>query len=451
MTDRIPYHELKHDGQVIVQLCGNVTNRKTPEPDNPPHLPEGLLHLLRGCWEFGPDLRPAVKTCVDWLRPRTNVQRASELKSATWIDKAVMERICLLEDAVGNWVELGLTDWKVARTLSQVSFLTQKELLDALSLTQRTLRDPSMGQASNILKRYFQLREQVLKQELNNRSKKPSMPERRQTPSSGDPAAQLLQIFSTIRNPVTLTRNQVGEKLKEIPTYLKPFLEPLDKDRRVASNLFAFERLVRNYPDDLDPVVGQWLMEVQYSLHISWGEYSLSLDVTRQAIQRFQTPSNGNATLLPRCASAFEKAATSCELLGRYQEACSLLREAIRAHRLLAKGGTGQGQSAHQIPLARALWRYYQNLCRQGRGSIDNDSVDVLREASKIYNSAVQFGNDGLKNFGLDLIGVLEDLCLLLRRQGKDILAAEEEKRLSRVYERLDQRHRILTNGQTAG
>lgn len=311
-----------------------------------------------------------------------------------------------------------------------------------------------MSQDSNLkFKRYIQLREQVLKQELKHRSKGVSGVERRQSPSCQDPAAQLLQIFSTLRNPITLTRNQVGEKLKDIQTYLKPFVVPLDQERRLSSHLLGFEQLIRNFPDDRHPIVGQWLIEVQYSLYIGRGEYPFSLEVATEAVQRLRDPSKGNSTPLPQLASALEKAATSCELLGQYQEACSLLQEAIQVHRLLARGGTGQGQSERQIPLARTLWRYYQNLCRLGRGPTERDSEEVLREASKIYRSAVNFGNDGLKKFGLDLAGVLEDLCLLLRRQGKDTLASEEETRLSRVYERLDQRHTVRERGndQTTG
>lgn len=453
MTGRIPFHDINHDTQIILQLCGNGT-RRTPEPSDPPRLPEGLLHLLRGCWEFSPDLRPRVEICVDWLRPRTHVQRASPLKSATWIDSAVAEHIRVFEDVVHNWVELGWTDWRVARTLSQVSFLTPKELRSDLDLTQAKLLERSMSQDSNLkFKRYIQLREQVLKQELKHRSKGVSGVERRQSPSCQDPAAQLLQIFSTLRNPITLTRNQVGEKLKDIQTYLKPFVVPLDQERRLSSHLLGFEQLIRNFPDDRHPIVGQWLIEVQYSLYIGRGEYPFSLEVATEAVQRLRDPSKGNSTPLPQLASALEKAATSCELLGQYQEACSLLQEAIQVHRLLARGGTGQGQSERQIPLARTLWRYYQNLCRLGRGPTERDSEEVLREASKIYRSAVNFGNDGLKKFGLDLAGVLEDLCLLLRRQGKDTLASEEETRLSRVYERLDQRHTVRERGndQTTG
>ncbi|KAG9049064.1 hypothetical protein FS837_011337 [Tulasnella sp. UAMH 9824] len=361
-------------------------------------------------------------------------------KRATWIDVAIEDHIRVFEDVVHKWVELGWTDWRVARTLSQVSFLTPKELRSDLDLTQAKLLERSMSQGSNLkFKRYLQLREQVLKQELKDRSRNVSVVERRQSSSCQDPTAQLLQIFSTLRNPIALTRNQVGEKLREIPAYLKPFVVPLDQDRLLSSHLLGFEQLVRSFPDDRHPVVGQWLIEVQYSLYIGRGDYPLSLDMATQAVQRLRHASNGNSALLPHLASAFEKAATSCELLGQYQEACSLLQEAIQVNRFLARGGTGQGQSERQIPLARTLWRYYQNLCRLGRGLTERDPEEVLREASKIYTSAVLFGTDGLKKFGLDLAGVLEDLCLLLRRQGKDTLASEEEIRLSRVYERLDQ------------
>lgn len=252
MMSRIPYHEIKLDNQVIIQLCGSGTNRKTPEPSNPPHLPEGLLHLLRGCWEFSPDLRPGVDSCVDWLRPRTSVQRALPLKSSPWIDKAIMEQVSIFEEVVHNWVALAWKDWTVARILFQVSILTPKELLNELELTQGKLRDRSMDQDPNLLKGYFQLREQVLTQELNHRSKKPSFAERRQSPSCKDPTAQLLQTFSMLRNPIALSRSQVEQKLKGLPTYLKPFLGLLDQDRRLSFPLLRFERLVQNFPDDRD-------------------------------------------------------------------------------------------------------------------------------------------------------------------------------------------------------
>ncbi|KAG8900505.1 hypothetical protein FRC00_012564, partial [Tulasnella sp. 408] len=405
--------------------------RKLPSPAT-------LLAFLKAfciCFEgagslvppYGPEWR------VAWIGSDLGHTFSVRPHCSIWIDKAVADHVRVFEDVVYNWVELGWTDWRVARILSQVSFLTPNELRSDLDLTQAKLLERSMSQDSNLkLKRYLQLRAQVLKQEHRDRSNRVSVAERRQTPSYQDPTAQLLQIFSTLRNPIALTRDRVGRTLKEIPTYLKPFVVPLDEDRQLSSHLPRFEQLVRNFPNDRHPIVGEWLIEDQYNLYLDRGEYPLSLDVATQAVQRLRDPARGNSTPLPQLASALEKAATSCELLGQYQDACSLLQKAIQENRLLARGGTGQGQLERQIPLARTLWRYYQNLCRLGRGLTERDSEEVLREASKIYSSAVHFGNDGLKKFGPDLVGVLEDLCLLLRRQGKDTLASEEETRLSR-------------------
>ncbi|KIO16077.1 hypothetical protein M407DRAFT_48960, partial [Tulasnella calospora MUT 4182] len=76
MTDMIPYYQIEggSDNSVVVEVLGK---RKTPEPAPAPSLPEGLLDILRKCWDFDPEKRPDARYCLRTLNERILEKRAS--------------------------------------------------------------------------------------------------------------------------------------------------------------------------------------------------------------------------------------------------------------------------------------------------------------------------------------------------------------------------------------
>ncbi|KAG8918892.1 hypothetical protein FRC01_001594, partial [Tulasnella sp. 417] len=66
MTDKMPYQHIGggSDNPVIVEILGK---KRTPEPPSAPNLPEGLLDILRKCWNFDPKKRPPARDCLHTL------------------------------------------------------------------------------------------------------------------------------------------------------------------------------------------------------------------------------------------------------------------------------------------------------------------------------------------------------------------------------------------------
>lgn len=84
----IPFYHLQgaSDNSVIVEVLGK---RKTPEPVAAPSLPEGLLDLLRKCWNFNPKERPDARTCLQTLTGKIlgNSQHTLDTRAPSWADK----------------------------------------------------------------------------------------------------------------------------------------------------------------------------------------------------------------------------------------------------------------------------------------------------------------------------------------------------------------------------
>ncbi|KAG8939999.1 hypothetical protein FRC04_005684 [Tulasnella sp. 424] len=119
-------------------------------------------------------------------------------------------------------------------------------------------------------------------------------------------------------------------------------------------------------------------------------------------------------------ADLIRKVAVNYEILSLHENARAALAEAMWVYQQL-NNTTGNHQE-FQIPPARRDWN-------------DSDVVDALREAIKIYDSGVWWGEsqgNGLEQFGDDLAEALVDLDLTLLRKGDRVEALKAEDQLMR-------------------
>ncbi|KAG8896608.1 hypothetical protein FRC00_005690 [Tulasnella sp. 408] len=378
----------------------------------------------------------------------------------------------MFENTIQGCISQAALDPDVAQKLCHLSSLSRMELEEELQEIRTILIKDRNGQRlPPLTKKYIKLREATVAKEIEVRrqqlvvtatgfirTRSASTPARRPT----DPVAQILRMISTLRQPVRLSREQLGETLRELHTLLRDEIAPLDHSRYVSSVLPGFERLVRHYPDDFHPDVARFLIDVYYEHHVRRGNHILCLEVALQAAERYRGLSRTNGAYLARRAGALEKVVASYEILGLYENARACLAEAIWVYQQL-NNTTGNHQ-AFQIPLARTLVRYHQVLCRLGRDWNDSDVVDALREAIKIYDSRVWWGGSGqgsgLEQFGGDLVDALIDLDLTFLRKGDRVEALKAEDQLMHLYKTLGEeeqaaevkrrRDALLTNSNAA-
>ncbi|KAG8929155.1 hypothetical protein FRC01_004766 [Tulasnella sp. 417] len=449
MTGNPPYHDIRTDASVILVVCSDDSKRKTPEPSPTPTFPNGLLELLRKCWDFEPDNRPDVRTCMAALSPVPQTGTVRIWEEARWLDNWIMEYIPMFENTIQGCISQAALDPDLAQRLCGLSSFSRMELEEELQDLKTMLQKDKNGQRlPQLTKKYIKLREETITKEIETRrqqlvvtatgfirTRSASTPMRRPR----DPVTQILRAISTLRKPVRMSREQIGETLRELHTLLKDEVTPLDKSRYLSSVLPGFERLVRHYPDDFHPDVARFLIDVYYEYHVRRGNHILCLEVALQAAERYRELSRTNGTYLARRAGALEKVVASYEILGLYENARACLAEAIWVYQQL-NSTTGNHQ-AFQIPLARTLVRYHQVLCRLGRDWNDSDVVDALREAIKIYDSRVWWGDSsqgsGLEQFGGDLADALVDLDLTLLRKGDRVEALKAEDQLMHLYKTL--------------
>ncbi|KIO18620.1 hypothetical protein M407DRAFT_83697 [Tulasnella calospora MUT 4182] len=83
ITGNPPYYDIKSDAAVILVVCGEASKRKTPEPTPTPTFPNGLLELLRKCWDFEPDNRPDAGTCLAAISPVPQIGKVRIWVSST--------------------------------------------------------------------------------------------------------------------------------------------------------------------------------------------------------------------------------------------------------------------------------------------------------------------------------------------------------------------------------
>ncbi|KAG8976534.1 hypothetical protein FRB90_009136, partial [Tulasnella sp. 427] len=417
MTGNPPFHEIKSDAGVILVVCGDPTQRRTPEPTPVPVFPNGLVDLLRKCWDFDPDKRPDACMCAATLSPVVHPGTARVWKEARWLDNWIMEYIPMFENTIQGCITQGALDPDVAYRFCQLASLTRGELEEELEDLKTILHKDENGQRLPLLEsKYLRLREAAITREIDVRRQQlvvtasglvrvrsSSTPGRRPK----DPVAQILRAISRLRQPVRISREQVGETLRELHILLRDEVSPLDQSRYLSSVLPGFERLVRHYPDDWHPDVARFLVDVYYEHNVRRGNHVLCLEVALQAAERYRELSRTNGNFLSRRAGTLEKVVTSYEILGLHENARAALAEAIWVYQQLTN--TTGNQQAFRIPLARTLVRYHQVLCRLGRDWNDSDVVDALREAIKIYEGRVWMGagstmvGSGLEQFGGDL------------------------------------------------
>ncbi|KAG8913380.1 hypothetical protein FRC01_004574 [Tulasnella sp. 417] len=255
-----------------------------------------------------------------------------------------------------------------------------------------------------------------------------------------DSVAQVQRAISTLRKPITVSREEIGDTLRELHVLLRDDIAPVDRTQSLSSVLPDFERLVQHYPDDFHPDVARILIDVYYDHQIRQGNHSLCLEVALQAAERFRKLSSTNAKFLSSRAEALEKASTSYEILGRYENARACLAEAICVYQQL--NSTAGDRQAFQIPLARNLVKYHHVLCRLGRDWDDSDVVNALHEARKIYDSRVWSGESSTQReesekLGRELANALLRLDLTLIRKGDIVEASEVEDQLMHLYKTL--------------
>ncbi|KAG8958018.1 hypothetical protein FRC05_009437, partial [Tulasnella sp. 425] len=446
MTGNPPYHDIKNDAGVILIVCSDDhSKRKTPEPTPSPTFPNGLLDILRKCWDFEPDKRPDACTCVAVISPVPQTGTVRVWEEASWLDGWIMQYIPMFENTIQGCISQATLDADVAQKFCQLSLLSRKELEEELQDIKTSLYKDQNGQPlPPLTKKYLKLRAAAIGEEIDVRRQQLvvtatgfvrvrslSTPARH----SRDPVGKILRDISTLRRRVRLSREQVGETLRELHNLLKDEVAPFDNSRYLYSALPGFERLVRHYPDDWHPDVARFLLDVYYEHHVRRGNHVLCLEVALQAAERYRELSRTNGIFLSRRAGALEKVAVSYEILSLHENARAALAEAIWVYQQL-NNTTGNHQ-AFQIPLARTLVRYHQVLCRLGRDWNDSDVVDALREAIKIYDSRVWWGEsqgNGLDQFGGDLAEALVDLDLTLLRKGDRVEALKVEDQLMHLY-----------------
>ncbi|KAG8977909.1 hypothetical protein FRC05_000437 [Tulasnella sp. 425] len=286
---------------------------------------------------------------------------------------------------------------------------------------------------------YLFLRKTTIKSEFLRQAKRATQTAFKR--SRQDPVFQILQIFAFLRGPISFTRAQVGEQLRELHRLLATVIAPLDPGNdQLAANLSSFGLLVRHYPDELhDSEVVDYLMDVYYGYHLRRGNYRLCLDVALRAAQRYREFSEPR--LLPRLAGALDKAATCAESLHEDETARPLLQEAIGVYKKLVDvDPKGKQVQIHQfkVLLARTLVRYCHVVCRlrpELAAHWTKDALDALREAIKIYSTARTFGQSGPAKYSEELEDALLDLVIMARRKGDREEAAEAEARLRRLRE----------------
>lgn len=64
MTGKPPYDDIKNEMNLVRRIGGPVGIRIKPEPGPLISFPSELLGLLWRCWEYYPERRPDISTCV---------------------------------------------------------------------------------------------------------------------------------------------------------------------------------------------------------------------------------------------------------------------------------------------------------------------------------------------------------------------------------------------------
>ncbi|KAG9045900.1 hypothetical protein FS837_005458 [Tulasnella sp. UAMH 9824] len=446
MTGTPPYYDITNEARLILVVCGDPPKRRTPEPTPAPTFPNGLLELLRKCWEFEPYDRPDACTCAAAIIPVPQTEKVRVWKDARWLDSWIMEYIPLFEKAIRGCISEAELDPDIAQKLCQLSSLSIMELEGELRELKRLLRIDRAGRRlPHLTKKYIKVREQTIIKEIEIRpqpfvrtrigfirSRSSSLPGRRPK----DPVAQVLRAISTLHTPVRLSREQVGEILRELHALLRDEVAPLDKSRYLFRILPSFERLVRHYPDDFHPDVARFLIGVYYEHHIRHGNHTLCLEAASQAAERYRELSRTNEVFLARRAAALGKVVACSEILGLQENARACLEEVIHVYRRLSS--TFENHHTFQIPLARAMVRYHQVLCHLGCDWNDSDLVDALRECIKIYNSLIFSGTftqgSELEQFVGELADALVNWELTLFRKGDRVEALKVEDQLIDIY-----------------
>ncbi|KAG8894299.1 hypothetical protein FRC00_009164, partial [Tulasnella sp. 408] len=128
MTGNPPYYDITNEARLMLVVCGDPPKRKTPEPVPAPTFPNGLLELLRKCWEFDPYNRPDACTCVAAILPVPQAEKVRVWKDSSWLDSWIMEYIPLFEKAIGGCISVAALDPDIAQKLCQLSSLSITEL-----------------------------------------------------------------------------------------------------------------------------------------------------------------------------------------------------------------------------------------------------------------------------------------------------------------------------------
>ncbi|KAG8909954.1 hypothetical protein FRC01_006628 [Tulasnella sp. 417] len=370
------------------------------------------------------------------------------LETARWVDDCIMEYIHTFGKAVQECISKAGLDSSVAQEPQPLSSLLGTKLEEKIhghkeglegfqaNVVLQTDENDDLVPHSTIKVSEATIPEKNAIATGSTQVQASSTPGR----SPVDSVARIRRAISTLRKPITVSREKIGDTLRELHVLLRDDIAPVDRTQSLSSFLPDFERLVQHYPDDFHPDVARILIDVYYDHQIRQGNYSLCLEVALQAAERFRNLSSTNAKFLTSRAEALEKASTSYEILGRYENARACLAEAICVYQQL-NSTTGDRQ-AFRIPLARNLVKYHQVLCRLGRDWDDSDVVNALHEARKIYDSLVWSGESSgqreeSEKLGRELADALLELDVTLIRKGDIVEASEVEDQLIHLYKTL--------------
>ncbi|KAG8938424.1 hypothetical protein FRC04_008653, partial [Tulasnella sp. 424] len=251
----------------------------------------------------------------------------------------------MFENTIQGCISQATLDADVAQKFCQLSLLSRMELEEELQDVKTSLHKDQNGQPlPPLTKKYLKIRTAAIGEEIEVRRQQLVVT------ATGDPVGKSLRDISTLRRRVRMSREQVGETLRELRNLLKDEVAPFDNSPYLYLALPGFERLVRHYPDDWHPDVARFLLDVYYEHHVRRGNHVLCLEVALQAAERYRELSRTNGIFLSRRAGALEKVAVSYEILSLHDNARAALAEAIWVYQQL-NNTTGNHQ-AFQIPLA---------------------------------------------------------------------------------------------------
>ncbi|KAG8976856.1 hypothetical protein FRC05_002793 [Tulasnella sp. 425] len=379
ITGDRPYPDIEEDDEIVSILASDKPNRRTPEPLSEAAVPGALLELLQQCWDFDPWSRADAWICMDTLDAMPDTQP----------DPYQSDR-----EEVLKW-------------------------LDHL-----------------IMDEFVPVLEDVLRGYTSTASPAPP------APASNAPILRIKDILSMLREPITVTRDEIGETLRELNDLVEGELPPQPNNQKLRTVLDQYQGLIAHYPDDSHPRVVDFLLRSVGKDLAQHGECLVPPKVFAQAVGRWPVLSQGDETLLELLPYMAATKMAFSEMPLYDPKAIAILEQTIEVCRRAFT--TADHQKLSKRFLAASLVEHSQWLCRTGDGQNGTIVVGVLREAINIYEDLVKSSTDVVEDWvvGEGLADALGDLVFVLRRRGEIREAMKVEAKLIRLKKQLDLRGR---------